>query len=71
MSDITPRGTDRPSRRTREQRAYRLATTGGVASVVFVVGLVLAIVGIAGAWLPVLALLVAVACGVMFRRTVS
>jgi len=71
MSDITPRPGHRPTRRAREQRAYRLATTGGVASAVFVVGVVLAIVGVVGAWLPILALLVALACGVMFRRTVS
>jgi hypothetical protein len=71
MSDLTPRSANRPSRRSREQRAYRLVTTGGAASLVFVVGVVLAIVGVVGAWLPILALLVAVACGVMFRRTVS
>jgi hypothetical protein len=71
MSDLTPRPANRPSRRTREQRAYRLVTTGGVASVVFVVGIVLAIVGVVGAWLPILALLIAVACGVLFRRAVS
>jgi putative flippase GtrA len=71
MSDLTPRTGDRVSRRSREQRAYRLVTTGGVASVVFVVGLVLAIVGVVGAWLPILALVIAIACGLLFRRTVS
>ena len=71
MSDLTPRSGNRLSRRTREQRAYRLATTGGVAGLVFVVGLVLAIVGVVGAWLPILALLVAIACGLLFRREVS
>ncbi len=71
MTDLTPRSGNRLPRRTREQRAYRLATTGGVASVVFVAGLVLAIVGVVGAWLPILALIVAIACGLMFRRTVS
>jgi CHASE2 domain-containing sensor protein len=71
MSDITPRPGNRTPRRVREQRAYRLATTGGVASAVFVVGVVLAIVGVVGAWLPILALLVALACGVMFRRTTT
>ena len=67
---LSPRG-DYTPRRTREQRAYRLATTGGVAGLVFVVGLVLAIVGVVGAWLPILALLVAIACGLLFRREVS
>jgi CHASE2 domain-containing sensor protein len=71
MSDLTPRSGNRLSRSTRQQRAYRLAMTGGAASVVFVAGLVLAIIGVVGAWLPILALLVAVAAGVMFRRTVS
>jgi hypothetical protein len=71
MSDLTPRSGNRLSRRTREQRAYRLATTGGVAGLVFVVGLVLAIVGVVGAWLPILALLVAIACGLLFRRELS
>jgi hypothetical protein len=71
MTDLSPRPGNRPSRSARQQRAYRLATTGGAAGVVFVVGLVLAIAGVVGAWLPVLALLVAIACGLLFRRTVS
>ena len=71
MSSLEPRGGSQPSRRAREQRAYRLVTTGGVASVVFVIGVVLAAIGVVGAWLPILALLVAVACGVLFRRAVS
>jgi hypothetical protein len=44
---------------------------GAGAGLVFVVGVVLAIVGVVGAWLPVLALLIALACGLLFRRTVS
>jgi hypothetical protein len=35
------------------------------------VGVVLAIVGVVGAWLPIVALVVAIACGLLFRRTVS
>jgi hypothetical protein len=38
---------------------------------VFVVGAILAIVGILGWTIPVLALLVAVACMVLLRRTVG
>jgi len=71
MTDLTPRSSNRLSRRAREQRAYRLVMTGGAASVVFVAGVVLAVIGVVGAWLPILALLVAIACGLMFRRTVS
>jgi hypothetical protein len=70
MSNLEPRGS-RPPRRAREQRAYNLAMAGAGAGLVFVVGVVLAIVGVVGAWLPVLALLIALACGLLFRRTVS
>jgi hypothetical protein len=70
VADIEKRGSYTP-RRVREQRAYRLAMTGGVASAVFVVSLVLSIVaGISGS-IPVIALIVAVICFVLFRRTVN
>jgi putative flippase GtrA len=71
MSDLAPRSGGPPSRRSREQRAYRLVMTGGVAAAVAVVGAVLAIVGVLGWWLPVLAVIVAAICGLLFRRTVS
>ena len=71
MSDLEPRRGNRVPRRAREQRAYNLVMAGGAASLVFVAGVVLAIIGVVGAWLPILALLIAVACGVLFRRTVS
>jgi CHASE2 domain-containing sensor protein len=59
------------SRRGREQRAYRLVVTGGVAGAVAVIGAVLAVVGVFGWAVPILAALIAVVCVVMFRRTVS
>lgn len=71
MSDITPRPNRTPSRRAREDRAYKLVLAGGTAGVVFVVTFVLAIVGVMGYGIPILALLVAALCGWMFRRTVS
>lgn len=71
MSDLTPRSGGPPSRRSREQRAYRLAVTGGTAATVAVAGVVLAVVGILGWWLPILAVIVAAICGLLFRRTVS
>jgi hypothetical protein len=71
MSELTPRPSRRPSRRSREQRAFQLAVVGGAAGVVAVVGLILAIAGVVGGWLPVLAIVVAVACVVLFRRTVG
>ena len=70
MADIEKRGSYTP-RRVREQRAYRLVVTGGVAGAVFVVSLVLSIAGVIGGTLPVLSLIVAVICLVLFRRTVG
>lgn len=67
MADIQKRGSYTP-RRVREQRAYRVLVTGGVAGTVGVVGLVLAIAGVMEATIPVIALIVAVICVVMFRR---
>jgi hypothetical protein len=70
MSGLTP-SPNRTPRRVREQRAYQLVVVGGVAAVVFVVGLVLAIAGVVGSGLPLVALIVAVVCGLLFRRTVG
>ncbi len=70
MADIEKRGSYTP-RRVREKRAYQLVVTGGVASAVFVVSLVLSIVGGLSGTIPVLALIVAVICFVLFRRTVG
>ena len=70
MADIEKRGSYTP-RRVRERRAYQLVVTGGVASAVFVVSLVLSIVGVISGTLPVISLIVAVICLVMFRRTVG
>ncbi len=70
MADIQKRGSYSP-RRAREQRAYRLAVTGGVAGSVGVVTLVLAIAGVMGATIPVIALIVAALCAVGFSRTVG
>jgi fatty acid desaturase len=59
-SDYTPR-------RAREQRAYRLVRIGGGAAVVGVAGVVLSVAGIVGAWLPIVAFIVAAVCVFMFR----
>ena len=48
MSGLEKRGGSRPSRRAREQRAFRLVQVGGAAGLVTVVGAVLAILGILG-----------------------
>jgi hypothetical protein len=71
VSDLTRSSGGPPSRRGREQRAYRLAVTGGVASAVAVVGIVLAAIGVFGWGVPFLAAVISVVAFVMFRRTVS
>ena len=71
MSDITPRPNRTPSRRSREDRAYKLVLAGSAAAVIAVVTFVLAIVNVMSFGIPILAALVAVLCGWMFRRTVS
>jgi hypothetical protein len=71
MSDLERRSGSRPSRQRREQRAYNLVLAGGALAVVFVITAVLAILGIMGWGIPVLAAILAVLCGVLFRRTVS
>jgi hypothetical protein len=71
MSDITPRPNRTPSRRSREDRAYKLVLAGSAAAVIAVVTFVLAIVNVLGFGIPILAALVAVLCGWMFRRTVA
>jgi multisubunit Na+/H+ antiporter MnhG subunit len=70
MADLQKRGSYTP-RRTREQRAYRLVAAGGVAGTVGVVGLILAVAGVVEATLPIIALIVAAVCLMMFRRTVG
>jgi hypothetical protein len=70
MADLQKRGSYTP-RRAREQRAYRLAVGGAVAGGVGVVSLVLAIAGVIGATLPILALIVAALCAFGFMRSVG
>jgi putative flippase GtrA len=68
MSDLVPGGSRQPSRQARERRAYQLVVVGGVAGVVAVVGLVLALAGVLGGAVPFFAAVVAVICAVLFRR---
>jgi hypothetical protein len=69
MADLDRRGSYTP-RRTREQRAYRLVMVGGAAGVVAVGGLLLAIIGVIGIGIPLLAAVVAVVCLLLFRQMV-
>jgi hypothetical protein len=66
MADLQKRPGYTP-RRVREQRAYRLVQVGGTASAVAVVGIVLAVAGVIGAGIPVIAIIIALVCLVMFR----
>ena len=71
MNDLTPGSGRRVSRRTREQRAYRIVMVGGVAGAVAVVTFVLAIAGVVGLGIPIIAAIIAVACWLLFRRAVA
>lgn len=70
MADLQKRGSYTP-RRAREQRAYRLAITGSAAGAVGIVTLVLSFAGVMGSTIPIIAIVLAVICAVMFRRTVG
>jgi Flp pilus assembly protein protease CpaA len=69
MSDIQRRPGSRPSRRQREQRAYRLVLGTGAFTVLFVATLVLSIAGVIGGGWAVLFAVLAVACGLLLRQT--
>lgn len=71
MSDLSRRPGSRPTRTQRQQNAYRLVMTSGTAAAVFVVTAVLAVVGVIGWGLPLLALVVAAIAGLLFRRSVG
>jgi fatty acid desaturase len=70
MADLE-RSRARPPRRSREQRAYRLVLATATLAVVAVVGFVLAIAGVIGGGIPLLAAVLAVACALLLRRTVG
>jgi hypothetical protein len=70
VANIEKRGSYTP-RRAREKRAYQLAVGGGVAGLVGVVGIILAAIGTVGAGIPIVALIVAAICVLMFRRLVG
>ena len=69
MADLEKRGSYTP-RRVRERRAYQLVVAGSFAGGAFVVGLVLSIVGALSPTVPVICLIVAVICAVLFRSMV-
>jgi hypothetical protein len=70
MSSLEPRRGGGMSRRQKEQRGYQLVMAGGISGVVAVVGGLLAIFGVIGWGLPLVAVVVAVICLFLFRRLV-
>ncbi|MEA2403403.1 MAG: hypothetical protein QOE08_50 [Thermoleophilaceae bacterium] len=70
MSGIEPRRSRTP-RRAREKRAYQLTMVGGTAGVIAVVGFILAVAGVLGFGIPLLAAIVAAVCFVLFRRAIA
>ena len=72
MGNLSPRPGRTPgSRRKREQPAFTLVMVGGTAAAVAVVGLILAIAGVTGSGVWIIAAIIAVVCAVAFRSTVS
>lgn len=71
MSTPARRPSSRPSRRQREQRAYLATIVGGGAAVVAAVTGLLAIFGVLGWTLPILAAIVAVIGFFVFRGAVG
>ncbi len=69
MSELQRRPGSRPSRRQREQRAFRLVVASGLLGGLAVIGFVLAIVGVIGGFWPVVLAVLAVVCAVILRRT--
>ena len=69
MSDLERRGGRRPTRKQREERAYRLTIATGGLSVAAVAALVLTIAGVLGSGWVVLLVLLAVLSGWMLRNT--
>ena len=70
MANLEKRGNYTP-RRVRERRAYQLVVAGSVAGLIGAVGVVLAVISVIGWGLPIVALIVAAICALMFRRMIS
>jgi hypothetical protein len=70
MSDLQRRPRGGLSRSARERRAFQLVTVGGTAALVAAVTFVLAIAGVMGFGITVIAIIIAVVCLALFRSTV-
>jgi hypothetical protein len=70
MNSLEPRRRSNLSHSQKERRGYQLVVVGGVSTAIAVVGFILAIAGVIGAGIPLVAAIVAVICVIMFRRLV-
>ena len=70
MSDLERSRGSRPTRKQREERAYRLVLATGTFGLIGALGIVLAILGFGVGWVGVLSLIVAAICFMLLRRTV-
>jgi hypothetical protein len=70
MNSLEPRRRSNLSRSQKERRGYQLVVVGGVSAAVAVVGFILAIAGVIGGGIPLVAAVVAVICVILFRRLV-
>ncbi|MCW3001854.1 MAG: hypothetical protein JWQ20_1152 [Conexibacter sp.] len=71
MSNLSRRPGSGLSRNARERRAFQLLVVGGGAAAVAVVTFILALAGVMGWGIFLLALIVAGVSGLLFRRTVG
>jgi hypothetical protein len=71
MSDLEPGRRSGLSRRTREDRAYKLVLSTGGLLVISIALFVLAVLGIVGGGYAVVAALLAAGSGFMLRRTLG
>jgi hypothetical protein len=71
MSDIERRRGSQPTRKQREERAYRLVLATGTFGLIGAAGILLAILtSFSWGW-PILSLIVAAICFMLLRRTVG
>jgi len=71
MSNLSRRPGSGLSRSARERRAFQLVVVSGTAAAIAVVTFILALVGVMNFGIFVLATIVAVIAGLLFRRTVG
>ena len=70
MSDIERRRGSRPTRKQREERAYRLVLATGTFTLIGAAGILLAMLTAFSWGWPILSLVIAAICFMLLRRTV-